>query len=64
MCAVEESARISLNINTPRVSSIKKQGISYFDKCEIPANTTVSNTSIKKLEGYEKLTCSGIMHLQ
>ena len=64
VCAVEEASRRALKIKTPRMFSIKQQGIDYCEQCKLPAHNTLSNTEIRKLEGDENHTCFEIMHLQ
>ena len=63
-CEVEEAARRALNINTPRMFYIKQQGVAYCDQCKLPSHNDVSNTAIRKVKGYENLTCFEIIHLQ
>ena len=64
MCEFEEASRLALNIKTPHMFSIRKQGTDYCEHCNLPAHNTVSNAAISKVEGCDNLTCFESMHLQ
>ena len=64
VCAVEDSARCSLKINKPRTFYINQQGMAYCDQCTLPSHSTMTNTSIRKVEDCEYLTCFEIIHMQ
>ena len=44
--------------------SIKQQGVAYCDQFKLPAQNSVPNAAITKVEGCENLIFFEIMHLQ